>query len=161
MTITFKAAWQKNDPVLEADAIAFWTELNLIPAETMQERSKELAVVAYEDGRVIGISTLIVRHMAALEQKFAFLREAVRPEYRKHDFSIDLGLETRNLIESYALDHLDEKIAGMAAVFQAPNIGQRPLSRRIGFVLVGYTPQDEQVRVSWFNHFRVPANLSQ
>lgn len=160
MTITFKDAWLKNDPVLEEDAIGFWTELNLIPHEAMKARSRELALVAYENGRVIGVSTLILRNMPMLEQKFAFLREAIRPEYRQHEFSIDLGVATRDLIEKYALEHRDERIAGMAAVFQAPNIGQRPLSRRMGFVLAGYTEQDEQVRVSWFEHYRLPPNLS-
>lgn len=74
-----------------------------------------------------------------------------------------MGKPVYDLVETYALAHPEENIAGLAAVVSSPVLGARPnpYPNGAGFVLIGYTPKGEQVRVSWFDHYRVPANLSE
>lgn len=161
MTTTYVEAWRKDDPKLEADAAAFWREHNLLPADvTADERLKQLAVLAYDGDKLIGLSTLRINYFNMLRQKFAFLREAVAPDYRLQSVSRDLAVQTRKVIEPYALAHPQEEIAGMAAVYQAPGIGKRAIGRQGRMALIGYTANDEQVRVAWFDHFIVPPNLT-
>ena len=161
MTIEFVEAWRKADPKLEADALAFW-QAQGVRLETPDgaERKKMLAVLAYEDGQVIGLSTLNIRRAEQVRQKMAFVREIVAADRRQQHVSIALTQKTREVIEAYAFAHQDEQIGGMAAILQAPGIGKRAISRGGQMVLTGYTEKNEQVRIAWFAHFQVPANLA-
>ena len=161
MTIAFVDAWRKNDPKHAADAIAFWTDHKLLKADTQaDERAKQIAVLAYDGDKVAAVSTLNVRPFEQLRQKFAFLREAVAPEYRLHSLARSLSGETRKVIEAYAIAHPDELIAGMASVYQAKGIGKKPIGSVSRMALIGYTAANEQVRAGWFEHFRIPGNMT-
>ena len=161
MTTTYVEAWRKNDPKLEAAATAFWETQDLLPAGvTAEERVKDLAVLAYDGDTLIGVSSLNIRYFDLLRQSFAFFREAIAPDYRLQSAGRDLSVQTRKVIESYALAHPEEELAGMAAVLQAPGIGKRAIGRQGRMALIGYTDKNEQVRVAWFDHFIVPANLT-
>jgi GNAT superfamily N-acetyltransferase len=159
MEFTFATAWQKNDPKLEADALALWSALDALPANTTPEqRVKELAVLAYDGATLAGVSTLAIRHFDVLRQKFAFFREVVHPDYRRQSLGRFLTRETRRMIETWALENRDQNLAGMAAIYQAPGVGKRAISRQSRMALIGYTEFNEQVRASWFDHFEVPPN---
>tara|TARA_R110000868_G_scaffold31627_20_gene115869 strand:- start:2414 stop:2935 length:522 start_codon:yes stop_codon:yes gene_type:complete len=161
MTIRFVDAWLKNDAKLEADAMAFWTEHDLLGDDTLAEdRVKEIAVLAYDGEKLVGLSTLKIRHFDQLRQKFAFLRESVSPDYRLHALARTMSGETRKVIEAYAIAHPDELIAGMASVYQAKGIGKKPIGSVSRMALIGYTENNAQVRAGWFEHFRIPANLT-
>lgn len=163
-SIRFVDAWRKNDPKFEADALAFWKREDVIPDETdAAERVKQLALLAYDGDELVAITTIQVRAFPRLRQKFAFLRGIVASNYREQHLAIMMGKPVHDLIEKHALAHPHENIAGLAAIVSSPLIGARPnpYPNGAGFVLIGYTPYGEQVRVSWFDHFRVPANFSE
>jgi len=159
MTIQIVEAWRKNDPKLEAEAIAFWDRHQINPAGTTpQARAKELAAVAYDNGEVVALSTINVELFVQLRQKFAFIREAVAPSYRRNKVGGDLLIATRDIAERYSREHPEEKIAGAAAVYQVPGVGTYGSGRTSKLALVGYTDRNEQVRVMWFDHVQVPPN---
>ena len=159
MTIEIIEAWRKNDPKLEADAIAFWDRHRINPAGTTpQARAKELAAIAYENGVVVALSTINVELFVQLRQKFAFIREAVAPSYRRNKIGGDLLIYTRDLAERYSRENPDEKIAGAAAVYQIPGVGTYGSGRTSRLALIGYTDHNEQVRAMWFDHMQVPPN---
>lgn len=158
MDLTFVEAWAKNDPALEEEAKTFWATQNALhDGINPDQRAKQLAVMAYGDGKLVGLSTLNVQYFETLRQKFAFVRELIDRDHRLEHISIALTEKTRECIEDYALAHPEEQIMGMAAVFQAPGIGKRPISRGGSLSLIGYTPNNEQVRAMWFKHARVPS----
>ena len=158
MPITYVPAWKKNDPKLEQDAIDLWTKLNaLTPDTTPQARAKMLAIVAYEGTEVAALSTLEVQYFEQLRQKVAFVRILVAPSNRMQRMSTDMMRQTRAVIEAYALEHPEEQIAGMGAVFQHKGMGRAPIGTGGRTVLVGYTSLGYQLRVAWFDHFTVPA----
>lgn len=162
--ITFVEAWRKNDPKLEADALAFWQREDALPDESEAvKRIKQLAIMAYEDDELVAITTIHLRPLEQLRQKFAFLRGMVAKSHREQLLAVSMGKPVFDLLQAHALAHPEENIAGLAAVVSSPLIGARPnpYPNGAGLVLIGYTPFGEQVRVSWFDHFRVPANLSE
>ncbi|MDO8421583.1 MAG: hypothetical protein Q7S99_05425 [Parvibaculum sp.] len=160
MAITFVDAWRKDDPQLEAEARAFWTSHKVLPGDAdVDKRVKQLAVLAYDENVLIGISTIEVKFFDLLQENFGFIREVVASDRRLEHISIALTQRTREVVEAYALAHLNESIAGIAAVLQAPGIGKRAISRGGGLVLMGYTDRNEQVRACWFDHFRVKSRL--
>ena len=161
MSVNLVTAWRRNDPKLETDVMALWHELNILPPDAKaEERIKEIAVLAYDDDVLIGVSSLEINYFEQMRQKFAFVREFIRPEYRKNQIANALVRHTREMIESYALAHLEEAIAGLAAIFQTPHLGRRAIGLDSGMILVGYTRKHEQVRAGWFEHFTVPENLT-
>lgn len=161
MAVTFVTAWKKSDPKLEADVIALWREMDALPKdESTDKRVKQIAVLAYDGDRLAGISSLQVHAIPQLRQKFAFVRELIHPDYRKNLIARTLVKHTRDMIETYALHHPKEAIAGLAAVFQTPHLGKRAIGLESGMGLIGYTDKHEQIRAGWFEHFMVPANLT-
>lgn len=158
MSITYVAAWKKSDPKLEQDAIDLWTNLSALPEDgTPQQRAKSLAVVAYDGTDVVALSTLEIQYFEQLRQKFAFVRMLVAPSNRLQQMSTNMMRQTRAVIEAYALEHPEEQIAGMGAVFQQKGMGRAPIGAGGRTVLIGYTSQGYQLRVAWFDHFQVPA----
>lgn len=161
MTTTYVEAWRKADPALEADARHIWSAPGVLPpGVTAEDRIKDLALVAYEDEKLAGLTTLKIRTYAQLHQKFAFIRGFVLPEFRMKEAGRELMFHTYRMIEAWAYDHQDEKIAGMIAVIQVPGIGLLPHGDRTNLVLVGYTNGNQQVRLGWFDHYRVPLNMT-
>ena len=158
MPINFVPAWKKNDPRLEQDAIDLWTKLDaLTPDTNPKTHSKMLSVVAYDGEAVVALSTLDVRYFEQLRQKFAFIDILVEPSNRMQKISVDMMRQTRAVIEAYALERPEERLAGMAAVFKKKGIGRMPIGTGGRTVLVGYTEEGYQLRVAWFDHFTVPA----
>lgn len=160
MTITYRTAWRKNDGALETDAAAIWTAANNLPTGAIHVRMKQLALVAYEGDTPVGLTTLNIRPYEPVRQKFVFIRGTVLPDKRLQAVGINLMIETYRTIEAWAKEHPEEGIAGMIAVFQVPGIGEIPFGTTIRFTLVGYTNENQQVRMVWFDHFRVPPNMS-
>jgi len=161
MTTTYVEAWRKSDPKLEADAIRAWSMTGALPKSDAPEiRAKQLALVAYVNGELAGLSTLNVRLYEPLRQKFAFMRGFVMPDYRMHEVGRDMMFETLQMIERWAFENQDEKIAGMMAVVQIPGVGREPTGKKIKATLIGYVNGNQQLRLTWFDHFRVPPNMS-
>ena len=161
MTIAYLQAWRKYDPALEAEAIRAWSTTGILPKSDSPEiRVKQLALVAYVDGELAGLSTLNIRPYEPLKQSFAFMRGFVMPKYRMHEVGRDLMVETLKMIEQWAFENQDEKIAGMMAVVQIPGVGMEPTGKKIKATLIGYVNGNQQLRLTWFDHFRVPPNMT-
>lgn len=161
MAITFVDAWRKCDPHQEAEACAFWARHKVRPDDADANIvAKQLAVLAYDDGALIGISTVSVSYFDPLQEKFGFVREFVTSNLKLDHINIELTQKTLEVIEAYAQAHPEEELAGMAVILKAPGIGQRAISPGGRLILMGYTEQNEQVRACWFDHFRVKSRLS-
>jgi hypothetical protein len=159
MAITYVDVWKNVDAKAAQDALAFWHRENAMPpGEKAEDRVKELAYMAYDDDRLIALTTVQVQDFPQLRQKFGFMRMMVASGLRMQHMSHPMSDGTKAALEKYALAHPEENIAGLAAIFQANGTGKYPNSRGGGLVLIGYTAAGYQIRCSWFDHFRVPAN---
>jgi hypothetical protein len=158
-----RPAWRRDDPDIEADAIAFWRRLDILPPGVAPEaRARELTAVAYKDGLVVGVHTATLERLELVRARLATIRAAVDPEHRRSRVSMALGLYTRELLESWSLDHPGERLAGLGAIIEGPNLFDRarePYWPNLRYGVVGYTKEGLQARVSWFEHFRFDENL--
>lgn len=154
-----RPAWRLNDSGIEADAVAFWHRLGILPPDvTPEERARELTAVAYKDGRVVGVHTVALGRLEIVRARLAMLRTAVDPEHRRSHVSMALSLYTRELLERWSLDHPEERLAGLGAIIEGPNLFDRarePFWPNTRFGVVGYTTDGRQIRVSWFEDFRL------
>ena len=151
--------WRQRDSEVERDAIHFWRRLNILPPDvTPEERAKELIAAAYKDGRLVGVTTGVPQRLDFLRAEFVMIRGAVDPDHRRGHAGIELALFLRRQMERWAADHPQERIGGLAAIIESPELIERqrqPHWPQTGFSLVGYTPDGRQVRVSWFEHFHL------
>lgn len=152
----YTVAWKKNDPKLEADAIAVWKDHSSLPADVRPEdRAKELCTLAYVDGKVAGISTIAIQPYKPLgNRRFGFLRVFTLPQFEQQSIAIGLAISCREALRQWSVDHPAEKLYGMAAVYQSDKLGHYPIGES-GLTLIGYGPNREQIRVVWFNHLHL------
>ena len=155
----YRPAWRREDSRIEADAITFWRRLGILPSSVDPERrAKELAAVAYRDGMLVAVTTAKLTRLEMLRARFAMLRAAVDPDWRRSRVALGLAVYTRQLLEQWSHDHPEERVAGLAAIIEAPELVARekqPFWPNTRFGLVGYTRQGRQIRVSWFEDFRL------
>ncbi|HKR23933.1 MAG TPA: GNAT family N-acetyltransferase, partial [Allosphingosinicella sp.] len=157
--VELRPAWRLGDRRLEQDAIDFWTRLNLLPpGADPEQRAGELAAIAYKDGRVAGVTTIALARMEQVRARLGMMRGAVDPEHRRSGVGLALLFFTRPLIERWSMDHPEERVAGLGAVMQTPDLAAweaQPYWPKTGFGLIGFAPDGNQVRVSWFRDFRL------
>ena len=158
-TFDIRPAWRLGDPAIERDAIDFWERTNLLPADVdAADRARELVAVTYCRDRVIGATTATLNHYGPLRGRFAFLRGAVDPEFRRRQVGRTLLQFSRPLLEQWSSENPEEKVLGLGSIVES---GQFAELRRLPYspdgqlVLVGYLDDDRQIRVSWFAHARV------
>lgn len=157
--VDLRAAWRLGDPALEADAIAFWERLGLLPPDVSPAaRAKELVALAYRGGAVAGVMTAKVQQVDAVRARLAMIRAAVDPAQRQTHVVMALVLFARQTLADWSRDHPEEKLAGLGAVLESRELEARqrqafwPQSK-LG--LAGYTADGRQFRISWFEDFEL------
>ena len=157
--LDLRFAWRLNDATLERDAIAFWQRLDILPPDVKPaERAKELAAAAYQDGRLVGVSTVSLHRYEPLRGRFAFYRCAVEPEQRRTLAATALTAFARDRIEQWSAEHPEERVLGLAAIVESTELVQRqryPVWENSRLNLAGYLADGRQLRVAWFAHARV------
>ncbi|MBI1260337.1 MAG: hypothetical protein GC184_01295 [Rhizobiales bacterium] len=154
--VDIRIAWKKADPDIMADARDLWRRLSVLP-ETgdVDFRADEIVVAAYVGDRLAGVATAFVRELEFLRHKFFMLRGLVSPDFRQHQLARLMLAHSYGVLKQWSMDHPEEKVMGAAGVLQSSALTakKRPPSSPVGaFVLMGYTPTGEQIRVSWFDH---------
>lgn len=152
-------AWRRDDSRIEADAIEFWRRLDILPANVSPEdRARELAAVAYKDGRLVAVTTLQLARLEQVRARLAMLRAATDPEHRRSHVSQALTIYTRELIERWAIEHPEERVGGMGAIIESANLRGRekePVWPTTRLALIGHMADGRQIRLYWFADFRL------
>ena len=157
--IEIRPAWRRDDAAIEADAIAFWKRLKLLPpGESGEKRAKELIAAAYRGDQLIAVSTATIEWFEHLRARFAVLRGATDPEHRRARAQLALAVPSRELLERWALDHPEERLAGGIAFVETAEWGEfarLPVWPESELTFIGHTTDGRQVRVAWFDHYRL------
>lgn len=158
--ITYRAAWRKNDPELERDALTFWdSKKKLLPQNAdANKRVKQLCAVAYRDEKPVGVSTVSIEFVPQLRLRMAVYRCSVAIGMRRKPLSWTITDFSREVLEEWSLAHPEEKCMGLLAVLQAREFVERypMVTGPANMTFIGVTPQGFPVRVSWFKHAEVP-----
>lgn len=157
--VEFRTAWRREDPQIEADAIAFWKRMGILPVEaTPEQRARELVLAVYANGAIVAVVTAELGLFPQVRARLAMLRGAVDPALRRTYVGFAMMLKAREILESWSAQYPDERLAGLGGIIEAPVLVARekepywPIS---GFGVVGFTPDGRQIRVSWFRNFRL------
>ena len=152
--IEFRDVWRKDDKQVEADVIALWQRMGVLPkGVNPNARAKEICVAAYEGGDLIAVTTVNIEMLQVVRTKMAFFRALVAEDHRAQKVLVPLTYALHQAMERYALAHPELKIGGTAAVVAAPNTIYKPVGAA-EMILVGYTGRNEPVLLRWFNSYR-------
>jgi hypothetical protein len=157
--VEFRTAWRRDDPQIEADAIAFWQRMGILPADaTPERRAKELVLAVYANGVIVAVVTGELGLFPQVRARLAMLRGAVDPALRRSYVGFAMMLKAREILEAWSARNPGERLAGLGGIIEAPELVARekqpywPLS---GYGVVGFMPDGRQMRVSWFRNFRL------
>jgi GNAT superfamily N-acetyltransferase len=153
--VLLQPAWRLDDPKLAAETLALWQRLDAMPPHVAEDRVKELCAVAYRDGELVGVSTVVLDHLPQLGYRFGLFRCLVDPAYRQQGLARNLTVYSRDSLAGWSKDHPEEAVVGMAAVVESPKLdelGKQPVWPASGLTLMGYTQNDLQIRIVWFEH---------
>lgn len=157
--VEFRPAWRRDDPEIEADAIAFWRRMDILPADAAAEqRAKELVLAVYANGAIVAVVTAELGLFPQVRARLAMLRGAVDPSLRRSYVGFAMMLKAREILEAWSAQNPGERLAGLGGIIESPELVARekqpywPIS---GFGVVGFMPDGRQVRVSWFRNFRL------
>lgn len=160
----FRPAWRLDDAGIEADAVAFWERLGILPAGvSAAERAKQLVSVAYKDGALAGVMTAELALLEQVRTRLAMIRGASDPVHRRANVARALTIYSYQLLARWSADHPGERLGGLGAfvenreMLSGSDYMRRPYWPESGFILAGYTPDGRQIRISWFEDFRVAA----
>jgi hypothetical protein len=154
-----RVAWRRDDPEIEADAIAFWRRIGVLPKSVdPATRAKELIAAAYKDGALIAVATAAIELVDFLGVRMAVLRGATDPAHRRARAQLALAVPSHDALRDWALANPDEKLAG-AIAFVAPGewgeFTTLPVWPGSELEVVGYTADNQQIRARWFDHYRL------
>lgn len=154
-----RVAWRRDDPQIEADAIAMWARPGVLAEGAKpEERAKQLVAAAYSGERIAAVATAVVEEVKFLRARFLVLRSMTAPEFRRSHAQVALGIPSITTLTDWARVHPEEKVAGMIAFVEAGAWGEAarmPVGPFFGWTLVAYTGDGKQVRVIWFDHYRL------
>lgn len=154
-----RVAWRRDDPGIKADAIAMWTRLGILPPDvTPEKRASELVAVAYCGDRLAAVATAVPEQVSFLRARMLVLRGMTDPDFRRSHAQVALTLPVKQALESWAAAHPEEGIAGVIGFVEPGLWGEMyrmPVAPPWPLTLVAYTHDGKQVRVAWFDHYRL------
>ncbi|MDO8290104.1 MAG: hypothetical protein Q7T44_12875 [Parvibaculum sp.] len=154
--LRFVPAWKRNDPKLQADALALWQELRMLPPDIdLVQRATQLVVSAYIGARLVGVTTAEVQTHPPVRQRFAFGRILLRPEVEKAGIVVPMTIAMREELREWSKANPQKKVAGFAIAISAKGYGKTPVTAA-GLVHAGYNADGQQVRLYWWDHYRLP-----
>ena len=159
--VELRLAWKQNNPTIERDAELFWRKENLLPqgADT-GERLKELCLAGYDGDELIAVSTARIRYIDFLGVKLAMARIATARDKRQKSVGLFLLAQTRKCLEEWSAANPQEQVMGMGTITQTRDWDERGPSHAIGrdsrTAFIGWTANNEQMRVAWFAHGTIP-----
>jgi hypothetical protein len=153
--LDFRIGWKQADPTMATDVKTFWSRLNLLPPEAdPDERAREIVVAGYAGATVVAVSTAVIQEIPFLRSRMAIFRAAVGPAFARSEVFVQLGVQTRAVLEGWSRDNPDEGVMGLVTVFsgEASRSKTAPHRAETGLSLAAFTENDEKVMVAWFDH---------
>lgn len=152
-----RVAWRRDDLAVQADAIAFWERLGVLPAGVAPEqRARELAAAVYKDGALVAVATAVPQRIDFLRANFLLLRSMADPACPREEAQVAFADPVRKALEEWAVANPEQRLAGVVTFVDPKAIGElayMPVWPVWPLSLVGYLADGRQVRVCWFDHF--------
>jgi hypothetical protein len=131
-----------------------WRNNNILTETEMNERVKELAIIArHSDGSLAGVTTVRKTQVPLLNDNYFFeFRCFIAPAFRQPALDTQLVVRTKQLLETVTSD--DKPAIGLIMVVENPVLKRWTKAVWAGadFYFAGFTTQGHHLRVSYFRN---------
>jgi GNAT superfamily N-acetyltransferase len=156
--------YEHHTPEADAAIIEFWEAEKALPRYdhdfVLQRVSEVLFVVLNDENEIVGVCSGIPSYFEQIRNHFLYFRVFVRPDWRglNRGVASSLFYATFDLFDQLKVIN-GQPIVGLLTVYES-----RHLNGVVDFyhsaqhrnqVFIGWTPRDEQIRVSYFNDVRM------
>lgn len=165
MNVNVRLAWRQNNRAIERDAERFWINEQLLPKDAdATERLGELCLAGYVGHELVALTTARIRHIDFLGVKLAMARVATAHAMRQKSLGLHMLAKSREHLEAWSAANPQEEVMGMGTITQTHAWDTRPPSHALGrdtrLAFIGWTANNEPMRVAWFAHGTFPRRRS-
>ena len=156
--------YENHTPETDAAIVEFWKAEKALPRHdddfVLQRLSEVLFVVLNEQNEIVGVCSGIPSYFEQIRNHFLYFRVFVRPDWRglNRGVASSLFFATFDLFDQ--LKVLDgQPIIGVLTVYESRHLNEvvnlYHSAEHRNQVFVGWTPRDEQIRITYFNDVRM------
>ena len=156
--------YQNHSPEIDAAIVEFWKQENALPRHAVdlvrQRLSEVLFVVANDQNEIVGVCSGIPSYFEQIRNHFLYFRVFVRPDWRglNRGVASSLFYATFDLFDQLKVIN-GQPIIGVLTVYESRHLNQvvdfYHSAQHRNQVFIGWTPRDEQIRVSYFTDVRM------
>lgn len=155
--------WGEDFPRLREKIINLWISEGVLTKEDADKRVNEVICVALDDNlEVVAICSGSPIYSDQLKDWFLYYRHFTSPKFREKKLSIDMFYAAKEFFNKNRKVN-DVELKGLYIVYES-QIYNKHYTKFINdhdVVLVGWTPNNNQIRVSFFDDAQIdPKNLN-
>lgn len=156
--LTFTAVWPAADAQTRAAVMAFWRDRDALPPGADPEaRADDLCVVARRGDAIAAVCSVTIAPFAQVRQNIAWLRMLAPPEAGGRSLRLALADRAVAALDSWSAANPAAGALGVGLVGGGADVeGRRDVAgAATAFVLAGYAPSGEAIRIAWFSHAQI------
>jgi hypothetical protein len=156
--------YDNHDLEIDDKIIEFWKEHNALPSTDLQFMTQRLQEVLFvmlnESDEIVGISSGAPVYYEQIRNHFLYFRLFVRPDYRGNNqgVSITMYYATFDLFDKLK-EISRQSIIGLLIVYESEHLNKvinyYHSEKYRNQVFVGWTPNNEQIRITYFNDLKM------
>jgi len=160
MAVEIIKVWKRVDLALQAELARYWIDNGaMLDTAKAAERALEVVCIAREDGKVVGVTTAYPRIVPMLRQPMYYLRMHIAAPARNQALSIPFVNDSFDEIERQELAQAKLKCIGVILQLQNERLAAHYNEAywwQSKFVFAGYSKDNQQIRVRYFEGVRLP-----
>jgi hypothetical protein len=149
---------------IDQKIVEFWLKENALPSienEFVKKRLEEvLFIVLNEAEEIVGISSGTSKYFEQIRNHFLYFRLFVREDYRGNNRGVAMNMyyATFDLFDQLK-EFFGQTIIGMLIIYESEHLNKvinyYHSEKYRNQVLVGWTPKNEQIRITYFNELKM------
>ena len=155
--------WGEDLPKLREKIINLWVNEGVLNREEANKRVNEVICVALDDNlEVMAICSGSPIYSEQLKEWFLYYRHFTNTKFRNNKLSIDLFYAAKEFFNNNRKMN-DVELKGLYIVYESEiyNKYYTKLVNDHGVILIGWTPNNNQIRVAFFDSAQInPKNLN-
>lgn len=156
--------YENHDIEIDDKIVEFWKNEKALPNTDMQlinqRLSEVLFVVLNEEDEIVGISSGAPIYFDQIKNHFLYFRLFVRPDYRGNNKGVAMAMYYATFDLFDQLKELSKQsIIGILIVYESEHLNKvinyYHSEKYRNQVFVGWTPNNEQIRITYFNDLKM------
>jgi uncharacterized protein YuzE len=162
--IKFLHVYENHNDEIDNKIIEFWRKENALPnnnPEFINQRLNDVLFIALnESDEIVGVSSGTPMYFEQIRNHFLYFRLFVREDYRGNNRGVAIGMYYATFDLFNQLKKIkDRNIIGILIVYESQHLNKvinyYHSEKYRNQVFIGWTPKNEQIRITYFNDIKM------